>query len=453
MIKSTAGGGGIGIRICENKQELIDSFDNVRHLAESNFNDSGVFIEKYIRKARHVEVQIFGNTFGEIAVLGERDCSVQRRNQKVVEEAPAPNFPDYVRKEMYKSARCLAKAAGYRNAGTVEFLYDEEAEQFYFLEVNTRLQVEHGITEEVVGIDLVEWMIKEAADELKDIDRDYSMNGNAIEVRVYAEDCINNFRPSSGKIDDVCLSCKARVETWIRKNIEVSSLYDPMLAKLIVHADNRKDAVKKMNDVLCETKIYGVTNNTQYLKALINTENYHKGKLFTKMLENFAPEEKAIEVLDGGVQSTVQDYRGMIGYWTVGVPPCGAMDNYSFRIGNKLLGNSEDAAGIELTLKGGSYRFRTSASFCITGADMEATLDGVPVKTYSVVNAAPMQILKFKTCEKGMRTYLLIKGGIDVPVIMGSRSTFVDGKFGGHNGRTGRIHPSVLKSHFHFQAV
>ncbi len=436
MIKSTAGGGGIGIRICENKQELIDSFDNVRHLAESNFNDSGVFIEKYIRKARHVEVQIFGNTFGEIAVLGERDCSVQRRNQKVVEEAPAPNFPDYVRKEMYKSARGLAKAAGYRNAGTVEFLYDEEAEQFYFLEVNTRLQVEHGITEEVVGIDLVEWMIKEAADELKDIDRDYSMNGNAIEVRVYAEDCINNFRPSSGKIDDVCLSCKARVETWIRKNIEVSSLYDPMLAKLIVHADNRKDAVKKMNDVLCETKIYGVTNNTQYLKALINTENYHKGKLFTKMLENFAPEEKAIEVLDGGVQSTVQDYRGMIGYWTVGVPPCGAMDNYSFRIGNKLLGNSEDAAGIELTLKGGSYRFRTSASFCITGADMEATLDGVPVKTYSVVNAAPMQILKFKTCEKGMRTYLLIKGGIDVPVIMGSRSTFVDGKFGGHNGRT-----------------
>lgn len=132
MIKSTAGGGGIGIRICENKQELIDSFDNVRHLAENNFNDSGVFIEKYIRKARHVEVQIFGNTFGEIAVLGERDCSVQRRNQKVVEEAPAPNFPDYVRKEMYKSARCLAKAAGYRNAGTVEFLYDEEAEQFYF---------------------------------------------------------------------------------------------------------------------------------------------------------------------------------------------------------------------------------------------------------------------------------------------------------------------------------
>ena len=436
MIKSTAGGGGIGIRICENKEELVSSYDNVCYLAESNFNDAGVFLEKYIRKARHVEVQIFGNEYGEVATLGERDCSVQRRNQKVVEESPAPRLSDEVREKMYKAAKSLAKTSGYRSAGTVEFLYDESDEKFYFLEVNTRLQVEHGITEEVYGVDLVEWMVEEAAGELKGI-KDFKAvpNGHSIEVRVYAENCINNFRPSSGKIDDVIFSDKARVETWIRKNIEVSSLYDPMLAKLIVHSDTRENAVKKMLDVLNESKVYGVTTNMQYLKSLISTKDYKDGKLFTKMLEGFLPEENALEVLDGGVQSTVQDAEGMMGYWTVGVPPCGAMDSYSFKIGNKLLGNDLNTAGIELTMRGGTYRFRTTTSFCITGADMSATLDGETVPMYTVINASPMQELKFKTCTKGMRTYLLIAGGIDVPKIMGSSSTFTDGKFGGHNGR------------------
>lgn len=436
MIKSTAGGGGIGIRICENKDELLASYDNVCHLAESNFNDAGVFLEKYIRRARHIEVQIFGNEYGEVAALGERDCSVQRRNQKVVEESPTPNLSDDVRQEMYKAAKNFAKTSGYRNAGTVEFLYDESDEKFYFLEVNTRLQVEHGITEEVYGVDLVEWMVKEAAGELKGIEDFKAVpNGNSIEIRVYAEDCINNFRPGTGKIDDVIFSDKARVETWIRKNIEISSLYDPMLAKLIVHAESRDAAVKKMLEVIDTSKVYGVTTNLMYLKSLISTPDYKAGKLFTKMLEGFCPEENALEVLDGGLQSTVQDAKGMIGYWTVGVPPCGAMDAYSFRIGNKLLGNAPDAAGIELTMRGGTYRFRTTASFCITGADMSATLDGEPVPMYTVVNAAPMQELKFKTCSKGMRTYLLVAGGIDVPKIMGSSATFCDGKFGGHNGR------------------
>lgn len=436
MIKSTAGGGGIGIRICENKDELTASYDNVCHLAESNFNDGGVFLEKYIRKARHVEVQIFGNEYGEIAVLGERDCSVQRRNQKVVEECPAPNLSDDVRNKMYSAAKRLAKTSGYRSAGTVEFLYDESDEKFYFLEVNTRLQVEHGITEEVYGVDLVEWMIKEAAGELKGIEEYEAVpNGHSIEVRVYAEDCLNNFRPSSGRIDDVIFSSKARIETWIRKNIQISSLYDPMLAKLIVHSDTRENAVKKMLEVLGESRVYGVTTNLQYLKKLISGDDYKAGRLFTKMLEDYHPEENALEVLDGGVQSTVQDADGMIGYWTVGVPPCGAMDAYNFKIGNKLLGNNLNAAGIELTMRGGAYRFRTATSFCITGADMSATLDGENIPMYTVINAAPMQELRFKTCTKGMRTYLLIAGGIDVPKIMNSSSTFCDGKFGGHNGR------------------
>lgn len=437
ILKSTAGGGGIGMRICNSREELEQAYEAVCHLAQANFNNAGVFVEKYVVRSRHVEVQMFGNEYGEVVALGERDCSVQRRNQKVVEESPAPNLKEEVRQKMYEAAKRLAKEASYRSAGTVEFLYDESTEEFYFLEVNTRLQVEHGITEEVHGVDLVEWMVAEAAGELKDLEEKVNpAKGHAIEVRVYAEDCVNGFRPSTGKIDAVAFSKLARVETWLQKGIEVTSLYDPMLAKLIVHGKDRADAIAKMRQVLKESRVYGITTNMQYLSALLKTEDYQEAKLFTGMLNDFLPEEKAIEVLDGGVQSTIQDYPGMIGYWFVGVPPCGPMDNYNFRIGNRILGNPEDASGIEMTLRGGSYRFRTTVSFCLTGADMQATLDGEPISMYQVVHASPMQVLKLKDCKVGMRTYLLVAGGFDMPKIMGSSSTFVDGKFGGHNGRT-----------------
>ncbi len=436
ILKSTAGGGGIGMRICNSPEELSRAYEAVCHLAAANFNNAGVFLEKYITRSRHVEVQIFGNRFGEIAALGERDCSIQRRNQKVVEESPAPNLSDEIRKKMFAAAKRLAAEAAYRSAGTVEFLYDEQAKQFYFMEVNTRLQVEHGITEEVLGIDLVEWMVKEAADELIDIRSLVKKpRGYSIEVRLYAEDCINGFRPGTGKIDEVIFDRTARVETWIQKGVKVTSLYDPMLAKLIVHGTDRADAVEKMHQVLTNTRVYGITSNLQYLKALFETKDYKEGALYTGMLNTFSPHENTIEVLDGGFQTTVQDYPGMIGYWFVGVPPCGPMDSYSFRIGNSILGNTEDAPGLEMTLRGGSYRFRTTVSFCITGADMHATLDGAEIEMYQVVHASAMSVLKFKDCKVGMRTYLLVAGGFDIPKIMGSSSTFIDGKFGGHNGR------------------
>lgn len=447
ILKSTAGGGGIGMRICYSKEELEQAYEAVCHLAQANFNNAGVFVEKYVVRSRHVEVQMFGNEYGEVVALGERDCSVQRRNQKVIEESPAPNLSDAVREKMYTAAKNLAKEASYRSAGTVEFLYDETSEEFYFLEVNTRLQVEHGITEEVHGVDLVEWMVREAAGELTDLENKFhKAEGHSIEVRVYAEDCVNGFRPSTGKVDAVTFSKLARVETWLQKGIEVTSLYDPMLAKLIVHGKDRADAIAKMKQVLVESRVYGLTTNMQYLHALLNTEDYVDAKLFTGMLNDFLPEEHAIEVLDGGVQSTIQDYPGMIGYWFVGVPPCGPMDNYSFRIGNRILGNEEDAPGIEMTLRGGSYRFRTTVSFCLTGADMQATLDGEPISMYQVIHASPMQVLKLKDCKVGMRSYLLVAGGFDMPKIMGSSSTFVDGKFGGHNGRTLRT-GDVLRLH------
>lgn len=447
ILKSTAGGGGIGMRICSSAEELAQSYEAVCHLAAQNFNNSGVFVEKYITHARHVEVQIFGNEYGEVAALAERDCSVQRRNQKLVEECPAPNLSDAVRRKMYAAAERLADAASYRSAGTLEFLYDEATEEFYFLEVNTRLQVEHGVTEEVLGIDLVEWMVREAAGELKDFkSRVGRPVGHAIEVRAYAEDCVNGFRPGTGKIDAVFFDADARVETWIQKGVEVTSLYDSMLAKLIVHGKDRAEARRKMEKVLERSQIYGIVSNLQYIRAFFDREDYKEGRLHTGMLQGFAPEERALEVMDGGVQTTVQDYPGMTGYWFVGVPPCGPMDAYNFRIGNKLLGNPDGAPGLEMTLRGGSYRFRTTVSFCITGADMQATLDGEPVERYTVVHASPMQILKLKDCKVGMRAYLLVAGGFDLPEIMGSCSTFIDGKFGGHNGRPLRT-GDVLKLH------
>lgn len=447
ILKSTAGGGGIGMRICGSREELENAYEGVCHLAAANFGNDGVFLEKYITRARHVEVQIFGNALDEVAAVGERDCSVQRRNQKVVEESPAPNLPEQVRQNMFAAAKRLAKEASYQSAGTVEFLYDESAEEFYFLEVNTRLQVEHGITEEVMGIDLVEWMVRNASGELTGLDHLlHEGKGHSIEVRIYAEDCLNEFRPSAGKIDKVLFDDTARVETWIRDGLEVTSLYDPMLAKLIVHGGSRAEAVAKMIKVLSNSRVYGLTTNLSYLEELLKTEAYMKGELYTGMLKGFLPEERAIEVIDGGVQTTVQDYPGRIGYWAVGVPPCGPMDSLSFRIGNKLLGNREDTAGLEMTLRGGTYKFRTKISFCLTGADMGAKLDGQEIPMYEVITAKAGQVLKLKEAKQGMRTYLLAAGGFDMPKILGSSATFTLGNFGGHGGRALRV-GDVLRLH------
>ncbi|WP_410513489.1 urea carboxylase [Paenibacillus sp. BR2-3] len=440
ILKSTAGGGGIGMRVCPDEEALEAAFDSVRHLAETNFKNAGLFLEKYIAKARHVEVQIFGNRFGEVIALGERDCSIQRRNQKVIEESPAPDLPDRVRNAMYEAATNLASEAGYRSAGTVEFLYDPDEQRFYFLEVNTRLQVEHGVTEEVLGIDLVKWMVLEAADELRDLSSFVSEpKGHSMQARIYAEDCLQQFRPSAGQLDKVVFSEKARIETWVRDGLEVTTLYDPMLAKIIVHGRDRDEAMDKLLSALEETRLYGITTNLLYLQALLKDEDCREGQVYTRMLEGFTPEEYALEVMDGGVQTTVQDWPGRTGHWDVGVPPCGPMDPLSFRIGNKLLGNPDHAPGLELTLRGGSYRFRAGMTFCLTGADMNAELDGCKVPMYEPVTAATGQTLSFGEANAGMRTYITVAGGFDVPAILGSAATFTLGGFGGHGGRALRV--------------
>ena len=435
MLKSTAGGGGIGMRVCANEMELREAFQSVTRLALTNFNDGGVFVEKYIARARHVEVQIFGNAYGEAVALGERDCSVQRRNQKIIEETPAPLLPTSIRSSMLQHAQQLALAAGYRSAGTVEYLYDPEQEQYYFLEVNTRLQVEHGVTEEVLGIDLVEWMVMEAADQLQNLrDLIREPEGHSLQVRLYAEDCLHDFRPSDGRIDQVIVPTNTRVETWVQQGLNVTTLYDPMLAKIIVHADTRQAAIQNMISALQELRVYGLTTNQSYIEAFLHTAPFQQGQVYTHMLKEFTPNEHAIEVLDGGVQTTVQDFPGRVGYWDIGVPPSGPMDRLAFQMGNLLLGNDAQASGLEMTLRGGSYQFRDDMVFCLTGADMEAELDGVPVPRYATVTAKTGAILSLGEATAGMRTYLLIAGGLDMPLTLGSAATFTLGGFGGHTG-------------------
>ena len=249
MLKSTAGGGGIGMRRCDGPDELAEAYTAVERLAAAHFGTGGVLLERFVVRARHLEVQIFGDGH-DVVALGERDCSVQRRNQKVVEETPAPGITDEERAELADAAVRLGRAVGYRSAGTVEFVHDCDREEFSFLEVNTRLQVEHGVTEAVTGVDLVEWMVLEAAGELDlaravPTVRSQAPAGHAIEVRLYAEDPANDFRPSTGELTDVAFPAEVRCDTWVGRGTEVTPYFDPLLAKLVVHGTTRAEAVAR----------------------------------------------------------------------------------------------------------------------------------------------------------------------------------------------------------------
>ncbi len=232
MLKSTAGGGGIGMQLVRQEPALAEGFDAVERIAKKNFSRGGVFLEKYIERARHIEVQIFGDGAGRVIALGERDCSAQRRNQKLIEETPAPGLSEVLRQRLFASAIRLGEAVDYQSAGTVEFVFDAVTEEFYFLEVNTRLQVEHGVTEEVTGVDLVEWMIRQAANDPFEL-KTPQPRGASIQVRLYAEDPARQFRPSSGLLTHARFPANARVETWVEDGSLVTPLYDPLLAKII----------------------------------------------------------------------------------------------------------------------------------------------------------------------------------------------------------------------------
>jgi urea carboxylase len=442
MLKSTAGGGGIGMQLCTSESDLVTAFDSVKRLGANNFADDGVFLEKFIVAARHIEVQIFGDGQGTAVALGERDCSSQRRNQKVVEECPAPNLPEYLRAAMQTTAEQLLSSVSYRNAGTVEFIYDANEEKFYFLEVNTRLQVEHGVTEEVWGVDLVEWMLRQAAGELMNIKalRDaLTPTGHAIQVRVYAEDPARDFQPCAGLLSKVQWpepQAGLRIDHWVESGIEVPTFFDPMLAKVIVHAPNRAAALQKLSTALSESQLYGIETNLGYLRTLLQDETLVQGRMTTRYLNQFRYRPARIDVLQGGTQTTIQDYPGRSGYWHVGVPTSGPFDNYSFRLGNRLLNNTDDDAGLEITLQGPMLKFGCDTRIVLTGAAIDAKLDGVALAMYELITVRADQKLNLgRISECGARTYLCVAGGIQCPDYLGAKSTFTLGQFGGHNGR------------------
>jgi urea carboxylase len=436
MLKSTAGGGGIGLTRCATAAELAAAYDTVRRLAQNFFKDGGIFLERCIDDARHIEVQIFGDGHGTVAALGERDCSLQRRNQKVVEETPAPNFPAETNARLLAAARTLGEAVQYRSAGTVEFIYDRARGEFYFLEVNARLQVEHPVTEAVLGVDLVEWMVRTAAGVPPDLSDLPAPRGAAIEVRLYAEDPSHDFQPSPGVLTEVSFPEGVRVDGWVSTGTEVSPYYDPMLAKLIVHGADRADAIGKMAQALAATRLSGIVTNLDYLRKIVASPMFAAGDVATRALSRFTYRPHAIEVIAQGTYTTIQDYPGRVGHWDVGVPPSGPMDDYAFRLANRIVGNPESAAGIECTLAGPTLKFHTDTVIALTGASAEATLDGVAIAWWAPVAVKAGQTLAIGRAETGCRTYLAVHGGFDVPVYLGSRATFVLGQFGGHAGRT-----------------
>ncbi|MDA7085515.1 urea carboxylase [Pseudomonas sp. SA3-5] len=443
MLKSTAGGGGIGMRVCHSASELSEAFDAVKRLGQNNFSDSGVFIEKYIQRARHLEVQVFGDGQGEVLALGVRDCSVQRRNQKVLEETPAPNLPAGMAEELCAAAIQLARAVNYRSAGTVEFVYDSEAARFYFLEVNTRLQVEHGVTEQVWGVDLVRWMIELAAGDLPplaELAKSLKPSGHAIQARLYAEDPGRDFQPSPGLLTAVAFpeadGRNLRIDTWVEAGCEIPPYFDPMIAKLITWEATRGQASAALDQALADTLLYGVECNRNYLRQILVAAPFASGNPWTRCLDGLAYKADTFEVLSAGTQTSVQDFPGRLGYWAVGVPPSGPMDSRALRLGNRLLGNQQGAAALEITMSGPSLRFNTDAVLAVTGASIPLHIDGIeqPLNTALLVKAGSTLSLG-TIAGAGARSYLCLRGGLQVPDYLGSKSTFTLGQFGGHGGR------------------
>lgn len=460
MLKSTAGGGGIGMQLIHDAETLPAAYASVERLAKANFKAGGLYLEKFVAAARHIEVQIVGDGQGGVVSLGERDCSLQRRNQKVIEETPAPNISDTVRTALANTARKLAQAVQYRSAGTVEFVYDCATEQFYFLEVNTRLQVEHGVTELVCNVDLVEWMLRIAAGETSFLQQyQHQPQGHAIQARIYAEDANKQFQPCCGQLTEVHFPADLRVDSWVVRGSEVTPYYDPMLAKLLVHADDREKALDALRRGLSETRLYGIETNLAYLRAILQDPVFPSGQHTTRSLGQFQFQPNTIDVLDGGVMTTLQDFPGRIGYWHIGVPPSGPMDDVSFRLANRLVGNPPGMVALESTLIGPCLKFNQAALIAVTGPDVALTLEntdqiGKPLALWQAHYIAAGSVLRLgKIVDAGCRNYLAIRGGFDVPDYLGSKSTFTLGQFGGHAGRalrTGDVLPMaavLVKDH------
>lgn len=288
IVKASAGGGGKGIRIVRRREELANAFESAQSETLAAFGDDAMYMEKLIEHARHVEVQVLGDSYGNVIHLGERDCSLQRKNQKVLEESPSPAVTPQVRDEMCKAAIRAAKAAGYQSAGTIEFLYDKSG-NFYFMEMNTRVQVEHPVTEMVTGVDIIKEQIRIAAGEKLSLSQeDIQIQGHAIECRINAENPERNFAPCPGKIESLLLPSGGlglRVDAAVFPGYVIPPYYDSMIAKVIVHGRDREEAISKMKRALYEFIIEGIDTNIDFQSVILNHPDYIKGEFDTSFLE------------------------------------------------------------------------------------------------------------------------------------------------------------------------
>jgi 3-methylcrotonyl-CoA carboxylase alpha subunit len=288
LIKAVAGGGGKGMRRVDHAQDFADALASCQREAQSSFKDARVLVEKYLTTARHIEVQVFGDSHGDVVHLFERDCSVQRRHQKVIEEAPAPGMTTERRQRMGEAAVAAARAVKYSGAGTVEFIAEPSGE-FYFMEMNTRLQVEHPVTEMITGLDLVEWQLRVASGEPLPMQQSQlGINGHAIEARIYAEDPAREFLPSIGRLRHLATPATSdvvRIDTGVRQGDEITPYYDPMIAKLIVHGNTRANALRRMRDALAQYEVVGVATNIEFLSRLTTAPSFVDARLDTALIE------------------------------------------------------------------------------------------------------------------------------------------------------------------------
>lgn len=461
ILKATAGGGGMGLLVCRNDSDLSKCFISAQERATSLFHNGGVFIERYYPAARHIEIQVFGNGLGDVVHMGERECSIQRRHQKVVEETPSPFVASHsgLREDMCDAAVKLCKTIKYASAGTVEFLVDDESGVFFFLEMNTRIQVEHAITEAIhPGLDLVEMMLTQGIaqrSEAKGLDHAsqsmtqaiYDKNLlasriHAIEARVYCENPSEGFKPSPGVLQFVEFPQEnwLRVDSWVSTGTEVTRFFDPLICKLIVTGSTREQAISRMAQILKACKVFGPPNNLAYLASICDSTIFKEGRATTQFLDNFGFSPSTFTVLSAGIEMTIQDLPGRrIG---LGIPQSGPMDSQAFSAANILAGNTPETEALEIvTLPGAGckLKFHCFAIVAITGKPVSVKINGEQVSMWARLTVAGNATLDITGLPgPGFRVYLAIRGGFpEVPQYLGSKSTSMG--LGGYQGRSLRV--------------
>ncbi|XP_064638144.1 methylcrotonoyl-CoA carboxylase subunit alpha, mitochondrial-like isoform X3 [Lineus longissimus] len=385
MIKAVRGGGGKGMRICMDDSQFDEQFESAKREAIKSFGDDVMLIEKFVEMPRHVEVQVFGDQHGNYVYLYERDCSVQRRHQKIIEEAPAPGISDEVRKSLGEAAVKAARAVNYVGAGTVEFIMDKN-QKFYFMEMNTRLQVEHPVSEMVTGVDLVEWQIKAAAGEKLPVTQDdIPLHGHSFEARIYAEDPNNQFMPGAGPLRHLSTPApdnKTRIETGVRQGDEVSVHYDPMIAKLVVWGDDRQAALRRLNMCLKEYNIVGLSTNVQFLEDLASHPEFQAGRVHTGFIDEHYDElfpERHVtnaSLCKAALATVLNDLGYTLYRSSLGNDP---FSPFSFGSGIRV----NESASKKVTLKIGDKSVDVNATFT-TGECFTMSIGG---DTYSVTGS------------------------------------------------------------------